>query len=201
MKLSFSSCLLREIRLGRMRGFRFPSLLLARGNLNAISSTLFGGVKRLVGRFNHLLDSRVRPRFRNPNTDSHRECAGSWVPGGFCFPARGCSTVGFTGNFAAIFPTAKTERAAFDVHAQELEMLENILRVTARKEDGELFTSHAIGVAATTHIGQTRCDHAQHLIAGVMAVSVIDALEMVDVHDSNGIGRFEAGGGIVEGAA
>ena len=54
---------------------------------------------------------------------------------------------------------------------------------------------------ATADPCQARGNHAENLVAGVMPISVVEALKVVDVGHSNGIGSRKPGQSLVEGAA
>ena len=63
-----------------------------------------------------------------------------------------------------------------------------------RKHDREFLAAIPKRPAATSDLPQTRSDQAEHLVADVMPVLVIEPLEVVDVHHAYGIetpGRVE----------
>src|ERR1700745_469202 len=57
----------------------------------------------------------------------------------------------------------------------------------SRKDDSELLSSHAIGAAAPRYAGEVRRHQAQHLVASLMSIGVVEFLEVVDVHDCDGV--------------
>ena len=71
----------------------------------------------------------------------------------------------------------------------------------SRKQDGKFLSSDAIGAAAAGNAGQFGRHQAQNLIAGFVAVGVVEFLEVVDVHDRHRVGFFQAEQGVVESAA
>ena len=79
--------------------------------------------------------------------------------------------------------------------AQLLGQLRRTVQVGAGQQHHEFFTA-----VAAQHIGRTQAlaqhadDVAQHVVAGQMAVVVIDALEVVDVHHQQRQGRVLAAG-------
>ena len=54
---------------------------------------------------------------------------------------------------------------------------------------------------APAHPRQSSSHHAQNLVSGVVTVSVVEALEVIDVNDGNRIRSFETQQGFIEGAA
>src|SRR5208282_5083566 len=81
------------------------------------------------------------------------------------------------------------------------EIRQGVFRSHPRKQDGELFSAHAVSLPATADPGQPRSNHAEHLVAGVVPVGVIEALEVVDVSNGNGVRSGKPSQGLVEGAA
>src|SRR5258708_35483474 len=80
-------------------------------------------------------------------------------------------------------------------------MLQHVSGCLARKYDGEFLSPAAVGLSSTRDARQPCRDHAQHLISGVVAVSVVATLEVVDVEYRDGIRRFQSQQRIVKGAA
>src|SRR5260370_41663124 len=76
---------------------------------------------------------------------------------------------------------------AFDIGAQLFQMVQHVSGCLARKYDGEFLSPAAVGLSSARDPRQPCRDHAQHLISGVMAVSVVAALEVVDVEHRDGI--------------
>ena len=69
------------------------------------------------------------------------------------------------------------------------------------KQNRKLFTTYAEGLATSTDPRQLRGHQPQDLVSGVMAVIVVDVLEVVDVHNSDRKRMLQAQERIIEGAA
>src|SRR5580698_6999596 len=76
-------------------------------------------------------------------------------------------------------------------------MLDHVFHVFTRKQDRKLFASYAKSFAAAIHLCQSSGDQAQHLISGVVAISIVEVLEMIDVHHRDGVGRLQTKQGFV----
>jgi len=81
-----------------------------------------------------------------------------------------------------------------------LEVIEDLLRRLAGKQDGKLFSAATIGVSTARDSSQLSSYEPQDFIARIVSVSVIESLEVINVDHGNGIGGFEALQCVVEGA-
>ena len=79
-------------------------------------------------------------------------------------------------------------------------MFDNFGASFAGKQDGKFLASATVSPSATRHSGQVRGDQSQYLIAGVVAVRVVESLEVVDVDDCDRIGILETKQRLVEGS-
>ena len=101
----------------------------------------------------------------------------------------------FDGNAAAIgtarrlpaIPAAHPEPGRCNGLAQEFQVFHGISGRLTRKDDRKLLSSATIGFSSAGHLGQAGGHHAQHLVADVVAKSVIESLEMVHIHNRNRI--------------
>jgi hypothetical protein len=92
---------------------------------------------------------------------------------------------------AALLDTAHVEQRFFDSNSQLVQMGLRFLRGFSLKQNGELFASDAERPAASSHTAKSRGHHAQNLIAGVVAIGVVETFEMVHVYDRNRIRLLE----------
>src|SRR6202022_3393418 len=60
---------------------------------------------------------------------------------------------------------------------------------------------YAISAAATSYAGKFGGHHAQDLIAGFVAIGVVEVLEVIDVNDCNRVWFFETQQSVIKGAA
>ena len=61
-------------------------------------------------------------------------------------------------------------------------------RVSGRltgEDHGKLLSPATVGFAPAGYLGQARGDHAQDLVADVMAESIVESLEVVHIHNGN----------------
>ena len=70
----------------------------------------------------------------------------------------------------------------------------------SRKQDGKFLSAHAISAAPAGDARKFACHHAQHLVAGFVAVGVVELFEVIDVHDGNRVRFFKVEQGVVESA-
>ena len=94
---------------------------------------------------------------------------------------------------AALLDTAHVEHRFFDSNSQLVQMGQRFLRGFSLKQNGELFASDAERPAASSHTAKSRRHHTQNLIAGVVAIGVVETFEMVHVYDRNRIRLLEMG--------
>ncbi len=96
---------------------------------------------------------------------------------------------------------AQPKLAGFDVGPQLFQVIQDISGCLAGKHDGEFLSTAAVGLSSSADSRKARCDHAQNLVSGVVAVSVVAAFEVIDVDHGDGIRRLQAKQRVVEGAA
>ena len=63
--------------------------------------------------------------------------------------------------------------------------------VDTGKENRKFLTTVAVGTAATPDLLQLSGNHAQSLVAGGVAVAIVEALEMVDIDHGDGVVTVE----------
>src|SRR5580658_6794782 len=83
--------------------------------------------------------------------------------------------------------TTHLKRGFLDDLAQRVQMLERFFGGSVRKDDGELFTAASESLAVATDLSEPLGHHAQHLVADIVPVGVVELLEMVDVDDGDGV--------------
>src|SRR6185503_11204631 len=86
------------------------------------------------------------------------------------------SFVGFRLLEARPEPPPHREPAGFDCFAQLLEMRQALVLAFAREDERELLTAVAVRRAAARGLREPRGDEAQHVIARIVAVGVVEAL-------------------------
>ena len=64
-----------------------------------------------------------------------------------------------------------------DGQTHHIQMRHALLHAFAGKQQGEFLTAVTVGLAATTDLAQLAGDQAQHLIAYVMTMGVVDFLK------------------------
>ena len=84
--------------------------------------------------------------------------------------------------------------------AQLLKMIDNFGRSFSREQDVELLSSTTVSLSSASHTPQTARNQTQYLIAGIVSVSVVEALEVVDIHDCDRVRRLQPQERIIEGA-
>jgi len=106
-----------------------------------------------------------------------------------------------TTSFLPAVGSAQAERAGFDVDPQLFQMIQNVTRRLAGKQDGKFLTAATVSLSSTGDPCQARRDHAQNLVSGVVTIRVIAALEVVNVDHRNRIRRCQSKQRIVKSAA
>ena len=71
----------------------------------------------------------------------------------------------------------------------------------AGEQDAEFFSSAAVRLAAARDPRQPGCDQTQNLVSSVMAVGVVELLEVIDIDDGNRIRSLQTQQGVIERAA
>src|SRR3954466_5049212 len=78
------------------------------------------------------------------------------------------------------------EAARFDGFAQLFEMRQALFGALAGEHEREFLAAVAIGRAAPRRLRQAGRDEAQYVITGIVAVGVVEALEMIDIDHGDG---------------
>src|ERR1700756_11096 len=99
-------------------------------------------------------------------------------------------------------PVARThaELRGLDRSAQPFHMIYDLRGSFSRKQNVEFFSAAAEGLSASGHPCQAGRYQAQDLIAGVVAVGVVEALEVIDVDYRDRIRMLQTKQRIVESA-
>src|SRR5215471_7006543 len=79
-------------------------------------------------------------------------------------------------------------------------MRQNFLGHALRKKNGELFSTDTVCGSPSVDFCQTRSDHAQYLIPGIVTIGIIYALKVVDVDGGDCVRLFELSDGLIESA-
>ena len=77
-------------------------------------------------------------------------------------------------------------------------MRQRLVERRPRKEHAEFLAAVAVGAAAAAHLGEPRSDELQHLVADVVAVLIVEILEMVDVDHRDRVAAAEAPQALLE---
>src|SRR6476659_3978583 len=77
-------------------------------------------------------------------------------------------------------------------------MSEDLLRVASGKQDGKFFAANPVRLSPTANTGEPGCYEPKHLVPAIVAVGIVDALEVVNINRGDCIGRLQGGKGIVE---
>src|SRR5205085_150882 len=97
-------------------------------------------------------------------------------------------------------PGPQDEARVLDGLAQLVQVRETLLRVPAGEDHRELLAAVAVGLPAARHLSQLRRDHPEHLIADVVPMPVVDALEVVHVDHRHAVVPAQPQQSFVEGA-
>ena len=81
---------------------------------------------------------------------------------------------------------------AFDATAQGFQVRQGLLDAVAAEEHRKFFAAVTEGAAAAAGIREVRGHHLEHVVADVVPVGVVEALEVIDVDHSDGIAPAEA---------
>src|ERR1035438_2398997 len=108
---------------------------------------------------------------------------------------------GFSGILCPSIRSAYMKRRALDDPPQRFKMLDGLLGGSVAEDDRELFAAAAEGLSIAAYIGEALGHHAQHLVADVVPVGIVEIFEMVDIDDGDGVLLVERKQGLVEGAA
>ena len=77
--------------------------------------------------------------------------------------------------------------------AHRFEVRDCVIAVAIGEQDGELLPAIAVRPTAAADGGEAAGDQAQHLVADVMAVGVVEGLDVVDVDHGDGVASVGAG--------
>src|SRR5438093_8612496 len=77
-------------------------------------------------------------------------------------------------------------------------MRQALVLALAGEDEGKLLSTVAIGGPAARRLREPGGDESEHVVAGVMAVGVVEALEVIDIDHRNGELYGEPGQGLVQ---
>ena len=139
---------------------------------DTISPRALGTVERLVGAFQHLVRRALLEAFGHANADRHRDHRGAGTGAPL---ATLLIVLGATVLIAQVHLVAGNRLTDF------LQVRQAFFERTRREHQSKLFPAITIGTAAATNFRQLAGHQAQDLVTDVVAVGVVEFLEVIDV--------------------
>ena len=96
---------------------------------------------------------------------------------------------------------AQLDAIGCDGLTYHLKMGQALLKRLARKYQGELLAAVAVSLTTTADLAQLAGDQAQHLIADIVAVGVVELLEVVNISHRDHITATQSLQAFIQGAA
>src|SRR5262252_4801991 len=179
-----------------------------RRGLDSIPPFGFGAIQGFVGRLQNRVGSGFHLR-RTCHSDADRDREHvaplffDQLLNRLCLPGPPASPVISTVRPARLLPAICASHAkfrAFDLLAQLFQMYDNFGGGFSGKQDREFLASATVGSPTPGHSGQVRGNEPQHLISRVVAVGVVESLEVVDVDNGDRIWILETKQRVIEGS-